>query len=356
LGVGACILAALAGVLWLAMKEVKSRAPATAAPAGSADRTTEAALERVRALVEEARSRGVDPNEQSMQQGMQQLRTAAQHLADGHPLDDKGLLPGVAKELESAIRSGRRVARLGSAPDEISLAMTLCQRMRGHCTAEDFADEAPRTASLPPFELDTLTVTNREFADFVAAERYITAAERAGGLYAAKGSTAVFQPRESWRTLRDSLASQVVDPSGLPVRGIDFKAANDYCHSHNKRLPTEDEWEFVARNTDHRIFAWGNEPRLPEAAAPHSLLPVRDQPMTGRFGARGLGDGVLEWVDGGTANERVLRGASWLDTSPVNQRLAGRRLLGPTHAFLDTGFRCARSVDAWPDRTNQRGT
>jgi formylglycine-generating enzyme required for sulfatase activity len=45
----------------------------------------------------------------------------------------------------------------------------------------------------------------------------------------------------------------------------------------------------------------------------------------------------------------VLRGSSWLDTNPVNQRLAMRRLLPPPHAFEDSGFRCARSVDAWKE-------
>jgi formylglycine-generating enzyme required for sulfatase activity len=45
----------------------------------------------------------------------------------------------------------------------------------------------------------------------------------------------------------------------------------------------------------------------------------------------------------------VLRGASWLETNPLRQRLAARRLEDPAHAFIDTGFRCDKAVDAWPD-------
>jgi formylglycine-generating enzyme required for sulfatase activity len=57
---------------------------------------------------------------------------------------------------------------------------------------------------------------------------------------------------------------------------------------------------------------------------------------------------LWEWVDGGTAAERVFRGASWLDTDPVHQRLAQRGLESPQRAHIDTGFRCAKSTAAWP--------
>ena len=75
---------------------------------------------------------------------------------------------------------------------------------------------------------------------------------------------------------------------------------------------------------------------------------MSEQAATGRFGNRGLGGMLWEWVDSGTAAERVFRGGSWMDTDPVHQRLAMRGLEDPARAHVDTGFRCARSVDAWP--------
>jgi iron(II)-dependent oxidoreductase len=141
-----------------------------------------------------------------------------------------------------------------------------------------------------------------------------------------------------------------IDAAEYPVRGIDFKSASDYCAWRNQRLPTEEEWEFAARGLDHRLFAWGNEPRMALSGTAAKVKPVNEQPITGLFGAAGLGDGLLEWVDGGKPNERLLRGSSWLDTNVADERLARRRLIDPSFALLDTGFRCAQSAERWPDQ------
>jgi formylglycine-generating enzyme required for sulfatase activity len=165
-------------------------------------------------------------------------------------------------------------------------------------------------------------------------------------LYSAKGDRLVPMPGKSWKTWNTATAAD------LPVRGIDFNSAQDYCRWRGERLPTESEWEYVARGSDRRMFAWGNEARTNSNAQSGGPLPVDQQPATGRFGNRGMGDGLLEWVDAGASggeSDRVLRGSSWLDTNSLNQRLALRRLLGPTQALLDSGVRCAKSTDSWPD-------
>jgi serine/threonine protein kinase len=352
-GVG-FVLLLLIGTTWFFVNGTKEKNPSSQPRDASSSAHNDAALNRVQALVAKAGALELDPADPQFQRGRQQLNDAQQRLAAGENAEGQRLLGEAEKHLGSAIRIAKRLAHLGSNSDEVASAMTLCQQIGSHCTAADFADETPRTVSLAPFELDETEITNQQFGDFVAAKRYITAAERAQprGLFAADGSKALFQSGQSWKTLRDSMGAGV-DASEYPVRGVDFKSANDYCGWRGARLPTEDEWEYAARGADHRSFPWGNEPRLREPGTSHALLQVNEQPITGRLGARGLGDGVLEWVNGVVTPGRVLRGASWLDKNPLNQRLASRRVFDDPriYAFLDTGFRCAKSVESWPDQS-----
>jgi formylglycine-generating enzyme required for sulfatase activity len=349
LAIAAVVVAAVAaGGWWLwSHPQHPASAPATPAPVPA---QTSRALQAVRDLAEQARKLEVDEANPSLAQGLQLLHAAEQQLASGAAADGTRSLAAAESALRAAVSGGARLAHIGSPPDEVAFAVGMCQRSGEHCTPADFADEAQeaqREVLLRPFELDPSGVTNAEFAQFAQTHDYKTAAERGQPLVKVAGSQVVALPGETWKTLRDHDAAAGTDPSGYPVRGIDFESAKAYCAAVGKRLPTEEEWEYVAR-PDHRIFPWGDDSTAPKAARPPRLLPVAEQAATGRFGNRGLGGMLWEWVDGGTATERVLRGGSWLDTDPVHQRLAMRGLENPARAHVDTGFRCARSVDTWP--------
>jgi formylglycine-generating enzyme required for sulfatase activity len=342
------VLVAGAGIAWWLRGGPPPRAAAPAVDSsGPAAQRAHDELSEGRELAEQARKLEVDIADPSLSQGLSRLQAAEQQLAAGAVTEATGSLGDAQTALRAALSGAGRLARLGSEPEEVLLAVNLCNRAGGHCSPADFSDEAPRTVVLRPFALDATGVTNAAFAEFAQAKAYTTEAERGRGLYAVEGGKLIARPGESWRTLREHDAAPGGDSADYPVRGIDFAAAQAYCAWRNARLPTEEEWEFSAR-PDQRIFPWGDDPTRPDAGAAPRLKPVSEQPATGRFGERGLGGTLWEWVDGGTAAERVFRGASWLDADPVHQRLAQRGLESPTRAHVDTGFRCAKSVAAWP--------
>jgi len=317
---------------------------------GSGSRVLENSLARARSLATRSRALGVDRSDPAFQQGTRSLAEAEKQAAAGGASEATPALVQAVTELAAANHSGKRFARLGSSADEINLALNLCQKKATPCAAADFAAETPRMAVLAPFYLDSNGVSNRDFAAFVAAKDYKTGAERANGVFTGEGSAAQFRQGDNWQTLRDANATSEGDPANYPVRGIDYESAKAYCNWRGRRLPTEDEWEFVARGVDHKLFAWGNDPTAGSAGGTsRRLLPVDQQPATGRFGNHGLGGALWEWVVPNEGTVPVLRGPSWQETDPVHERLAARRLEDPSRAFADVGFRCAQSVEIWPD-------
>ncbi len=155
-------------------------------------------------------------------------------------------------------------------------------------------------------------------------------------------------PGGSWR---NGVTRRTVSDD-LAVVGVTFQDAAAYCHFRGQRLPTEDEWEYAARGPERRTFPWG-EDEGPARTTPAGPPRVGDGPAEG-IGARyrGLADNVWEWVDpkqAGKKGLKLLKGGSWLEPNPANKRAASRRDELPHRADEDSGFRCARSLPAWPD-------
>jgi uncharacterized caspase-like protein/formylglycine-generating enzyme required for sulfatase activity len=247
--------------------------------------------------------------------------------------------------IRSLIERNPRHVTLGNAPQQMQAAFAMCQKYSATaCRVSDFSDEILREATLEPFDMDPAPVSVSAFRRFVDATHYRTEAETLGYAYA--GSTSPQKiPGGNWRN--GVLQRAVSDDSA--VIGVTFQDAASYCHWKNERLPTENEWEYVARGPERHTFPWGES--VSPALAFVKIQPhVGDGPAQGIGGRyRGLSGNVWQWVDTRFEKYRILKGGSWLDPNPANKRAAARLYQPPNQADDDSGFRCARSLAAWPD-------
>jgi formylglycine-generating enzyme len=237
----------------------------------------------------------------------------------------------------------------GSSAKERGLALASCRKELLVCSEATFRIQGPsQWIYLSTFQLSVTETSQKEYQACVDND-------------ACRPPKALGQP----------LGDQ------LPVVGVSWQDARDYCAFIGGRLPSEAEWEKAARGKDGRLFPWGDVyegswlnhgqagPPIPDDSDGFfSLAPVDAFPEgASAFGVLQLSGNVWEWVEDvyieeaylskqkkdplislvptGTLEYRVQRGGSFL-TTMYTTRAAYRGRELPDVAAIDVGFRCAR--------------
>jgi formylglycine-generating enzyme required for sulfatase activity len=152
-----------------------------------------------------------------------------------------------------------------------------------------------------------------------------------------------------------------------PVTGVDWNDAKAYADWKDKRLPTEEEWEFAAHGVGGATYPWGNEWRANAAnAGDSSAQRLMD---VGSYPDGKTSDGLLdiignawEWTSsdvviypGGSLSSqipptvKVIRGGSWRQSNQeATATYRGYLHITDAEDYSATGFRCAKSVGPIP--------
>ncbi|WP_312135888.1 formylglycine-generating enzyme family protein [Sphingobacterium sp.] len=153
--------------------------------------------------------------------------------------------------------------------------------------SSNFTDAKPiHEVTLSPFYMDEHEVTNNQYAAFVEATGYITVAERpldpkdfpnvdpkvlvpGSAVFKAPNQVQGMQnhlqwwdyiPGANWRH-PEGPESSIEGKGDHPVTQLAYEDAEAYAKWAGKRLPTEAEWEFAAKEGKHsdETYYWGSE-------------------------------------------------------------------------------------------------
>lgn len=301
-------------------------------------------------------------------------------------------------QAESGVQSASEVS---SATLEGMIALPGGSFLMGTDYAEAFpADgEGPvREVTVDAFRIDRYPVTNKRFAEFVAATGYKTEAEQYGWsfvfwshvpkdrFYEMVEDTVAAAPwwckvRGAYWNAPEGPGSNVLKRDDHPVVHVSWNDAVAFCQWSGQRLLTEAEWEYAARggleqklypwgdklrpNGEHRCNIWQGEfPKVDTADDGYAgTCPVEAFPAN-EYGLFSIAGNAWEWCADWfdtefhraattatrinpkgppTGTGRVVKGGSFLcHKSYCNRyRVAARSSNTPDSSTSNMGFRCA---------------
>lgn len=220
-------------------------------------------------------------------------------------------------------------------------------------------DERPiRELHLDAFYIDRYEVTNEEYVEFLNAVEDRLARCSGHLCIDTKDEDPDSHILDKYKTGQYAVERGY---ENHPMIKVSWYGAKAYCEYHDKRLPSEAEWEKAARGTDGRAYPWGDEFDASRANTDYKVgdtTPVGSYPNgISPYGAHDMAGNVWEWVadwyqvypgsdyQSAFAGQKykVVRGGSW-NHPRYDARCACRDIAHPTRRILVVGFRCARTL------------
>ena len=148
-------------------------------------------------------------------------------------------------------------------------------------------DHGPRLVELPAFEMDRTPVTNAAYAEFLRATGYQPRAPR--------------NFLRHWVVERGGDVERGICPPDLadhPVVWVSPEDAEAYARWQQKRLPTDEEWQWAAQGVENRAWPWGDQ--FDSSRCNHDspgTTPVDRYPQgVSPFGCLDMAGNAWEWI------------------------------------------------------------